>query len=82
MIFFSLGDDGLLALEQKLKAELNPVQPDDEFVRGLKNRLEASLSDYTRRITAARLLMIATGVTVGFAVFFIGREFLRENQRA
>lgn len=82
MIFFSLGDDGLLALEQKLKAELNPVQPDDEFVRGLENRLEASLAEHTRRITAARLLMIAAGVMAGCAVFFIGRGFLRENQKA
>lgn len=80
MLYFDLGDDSLLALEQKLKAELNPVQPDDEFVNNLKRHLEKSVFDQQRRTKAAKLLLVAVGMSAGFAIFLIGRNFIRVNE--
>jgi len=74
-------DDTLLALEHSLKTKLNPVNPDGEFVRDLKARLEeATNSDRQRRI-AGKLMTIAIGLLVGLIIFMIGREFTKRGQQ-
>lgn len=73
-------DETLLALEQSLKTQLNPVHPNGKFVRDLKARLEeATIYDQKRR-TAGKLLTIAIGLLVGLVIFLIGREFTDRGQ--
>ncbi len=69
-------NESLLSLENALKAKLHPVQPNRRFVQNLRTRLEQSnLLDRQRR-TAATLLTIAGGLTIGLAIFLIGKRFL------
>jgi len=82
MVVKNSQNETLLALENSLKHQLKPVQPNRHFVIGLKTRLETSnLLDRQRR-TAATLLTIAGGLLIGLVVFLIGRGFLSESGAA
>ena len=81
MTSYDLGNDDLLALEQRLKAQLNPVQPDREFVSNLRKRLEITPVDQQRRTNASKLLLIGVGLTTGFAIFLLGRDFLQNKEK-
>ncbi len=77
-----LQNESLLDLENSLKNKFHPVQPNQQFVRQLRIRLEESPILYRRRRTAATLLTIAGGLLVGLAIFLIGTRFLRQSSEA
>jgi len=77
-----LNNETLLALEDSLKDKFHPVEPDQQFVRHLRIRLEESPILYRRRRTAATLLTIAGGLLLGLAIFLIGRGFLSQSGEA
>ena len=73
----SINDD-LLALEQTLKAKLQPIRPDQGFVGHLRSRLEDSALYQQQRRTAFFLLSIASGLFVGVIVFLIGKIIIQK----
>jgi len=75
-------NETLLALENALKSQLHFVQPNRQFVRDLRTRLEESEILDRQKRTAATLLTIAGGLLVGLAVFLIGRGFLSDSEKA
>lgn len=72
-------NDSLIDLERQLRARMNPVQPDRQFVGALLQRLERSPMTPQRQRTAATLLSIAGGLVVGLAIFLIGRRFVENS---
>jgi hypothetical protein len=75
-------NESLLELENSLKRQLQPVQPNRQFVNKLKTRLEESNIFDQQQRTAATLLTIAGGLMIGLAIFLIGRGFLSESEKA
>lgn len=69
----------LLALENKLKQDLHPVEPNQRFIQKLRTRLEDSPILMRQQRVAATLLTVAGGLLIGLAVFLIGRGFLRQT---
>jgi hypothetical protein len=74
----SINDD-LLALEQTLKAKLQPILPDQGFVGHLRSRLEESALYQQQRRTVFLLVSITSGLFVGLIVFLIGRDILQKS---
>jgi len=72
-------NEALLALEQSLRAQLNPVAPNQQFVGRLRQRLEDSPTYRQQRRLAVQMLTIAVGLVVGLTIFLIGRGFIRES---
>lgn len=73
-------NDALLALEQTLKSRLHPIEPSQNFVGSLKRKLEESTTAHRQNRLAVKLLVVAVGLTVGLAVFLIGRGYLLKNE--
>jgi hypothetical protein len=72
-------NDELLDLEKTLKSRLHPVEPSQKFVWSLKRKLEESTTTHRQHRLAVKMLVIAVGLTVGLAVFLIGRGYLLKN---
>lgn len=72
-------NEALLALEQSLRSQLNPVEPDQLFVGSLRQRLEDSPTYRQQRRLAVQMLTVAVGLVVGLAIFLIGRGFMHES---
>ncbi len=72
-------NETLLALEQSLKAKLNPVNPDQSFIHTLKQRLVNMPINDPHHRTAMTLLTIAGGLFLGLVIYLIGRGFINEN---
>ena len=82
MVSMHSQNESLLALEDSLKNQLHPIQPNRQFVKKLSTRLENSNLLNRQRRTAATLLTIAVGLLVGLVIFLIGRGFLSESGEA
>lgn len=72
-------NEALLSLEQSLRLQLNPVQPDQQFVGRLRQRLEDSPTYRQQKRLAMKMLTIAVGLVAGLAIFLIGRGFIHES---
>ena len=72
-------NEALLTLEQSLRSQLNPVQPDQQFVGRLRQRLEDSPTYRQKKRLAVQMLTIAIGLVAGLAIFLIGRGFIHES---
>lgn len=75
----SFSDETLLQLERSLKAKLNPVQPDHNFISTLRQRLVEKPTYRPRRRTAMTLLTIAGGLLFGLAIYLFGRWVSRDD---
>ncbi len=76
----ALTNEELLALENSLKHQLNPVHPRKDFVGALKQRLVNFPTYKDRRRMAATMLSIALGLLTGLVIFLIGRQFIRDGE--
>ena len=82
MIENDLSNEALLDLEQTLKARLQPIEPSQNFVGSLRRKLEESTSVHRQYRSAFKMLVVAIGLTVGLAVFLIGRGYFLKNGQA
>ncbi|MDY6873215.1 MAG: hypothetical protein SVR81_04505 [Chloroflexota bacterium] len=75
-------NEQLLALEKALRTRLSPVQPSQQFVGSLRQRLEDSTIDPQRKWLAMVLLGIAGGLAVGLVVFLISKSLDKSGEEA
>jgi len=71
-----LSQSDLLAFEESLRTRLNPITPDQDFVGGLRTRLEESPIYQQQCETAYFLLSIASGLVIGLVIFLIGKGIM------
>jgi len=76
----NLSNEALLDLEQTLKSRLRPVTPSQNFIGSLKRKLEESTTAQRQHRLAVKMLVVAVGLTVGLAIFLIGRGYLLKNR--
>ena len=69
----------LRQLEQSLKEDLRPVQPDRRFVGQLRDRLVDSPIYRRQRQLAFKMLTIAIGLLAGLVTFLIGKRFFEKG---
>ena len=75
----NLTDRELAILETSLRTSLHPIEPDQKFVKKLRNQLE-NTKDFGHNLRHAKqLLTIAVGLLVGFAIFIIGRDMIEDT---
>jgi hypothetical protein len=74
--------DQLSQIERSLRTKLAPVAPNEQFIGGLRQRLEDSPIYQKQRRLAASLLSIALGLVVGLIIFLIGRGMVTEDEKA
>lgn len=72
-------DFSLRQLEQSLKTDLRPVQPDRRFVGQLRDRLVESPVYRRQHQLALKLLTIAIGLIIGLLTFLLGKRILEKN---
>ncbi len=82
MAEYTTNDDQLLALERSLQSELAPVEPNQQFIGNLRQRLEGSPIFQQQRRLAISLLSIAIGLVAGLAIFLIGHGFVKHSENA
>ncbi|MFN2303395.1 MAG: hypothetical protein ACK2TV_06650 [Anaerolineales bacterium] len=69
----------LAILEESLRSSLHPIEPDQIFVKQLRNQLENSPEFGHNLRLAKQILTVAVGLLVGFAIFIIGRDMIEET---
>ena len=73
--------DQLSQIERSLRTKLEPVVPNEQFIGGLRQRLEDSPIYQKQRRLAASLLSIAFGLVVGLIIFLLGRGLVSETEK-
>jgi len=69
-------DKDLNALENSLRANLNPIKPDQKFIRDLAFDLADQSVQVRHRRIGQGLLLIMGGMVISSLIFLIGRGFL------
>jgi len=81
MIQLLLSEADLKALENSLRANLHPIEPDQKFIRELAHDLADASIHYRQKRISQALLLITGGLVIGLLIFWIGRGFM-EGERA
>ncbi len=76
-----LAENQLDQLEKSLRAKLAPIEPNEQFIGSLRRRLEDSPAYQKKQRLAVSLLSVALGLTVGLAVFLIGRGLVNGTEK-
>jgi type VI protein secretion system component VasF len=76
-----IAENQLDQLEKSLRAKLAPIEPNEQFIGSLRRRLEDSPTYQKKQRLAVSLLSVALGLTVGLAVFLIGRGLVNEAEK-
>ena len=71
----------LTTLENSLRANLHPIEPDQKFIRELAKDLADASIQYRQKRIGQALLLVVGGLVIGFVIFWIGRSFM-EGKKA
>ena len=74
-------ENQLYQIEKSLKAKLAPIEPNAQFIGSLRRRLEDSPVYQKKQRLAVSFLSIALGLTVGLAIFLVGRGLVHETEK-
>lgn len=69
-------ESDLTALENYLRANLHPIEPDQKFIHELARDLADTSIQYRQKRIGQALLLVAGGLVIGFLIFWIGRGFM------
>jgi hypothetical protein len=77
----TISNQDLLDLERSLRLKLHPVQPDQNFVSGLRKQLEQASDQDAEHRLALSFLTIALGLVAGLVIFLIGQILFRSKKK-